>query len=161
MTHPTPTDHSQAHRARRERTDMSEQVEGEGLAEQEDRVTRIARGRAKHGVGSSEDFPGNVCHLVSPIVGWMRRRERDGKPLDDLAHTIERLSLVLDMANDEAERALEDSAAHAPEADGATGEREHMCPGAAYCNVCAGSDPGSRPATPDADDATTASEGQS
>lgn len=79
---------------------MSADAAEDGLRE-----ARIAAGRVKHGVGASEDFPGNVCHLVSPIVGIMRRLERDGEPLriDDMDWMIDRLSLVLDMANDEAE----------------------------------------------------------
>lgn len=70
---------------------------------------RIAAGRVKHGVGASEDFPGNVCHLVSPIVGILRLRERDGEGFraDDMDHFIDRLSLVLDMARDEAARDAE------------------------------------------------------
>lgn len=69
-----------------------------------ERAERIAAGRIKHGVGSSEDFPGNVCHLVSPIVGTLRRRQRDGGTLPDMGRIIDRLSLVLDMAREEAER---------------------------------------------------------
>lgn len=65
---------------------------------------RIAAGRIEHGVGASEDFPGNVCHLVSPIVGMLRLSERDGTDLPDLDWMIDRLSLVLDMARQEAER---------------------------------------------------------
>ncbi|HKO27592.1 MAG TPA: hypothetical protein VJU80_09060 [Solirubrobacteraceae bacterium] len=66
---------------------------------------RIAEGRVKHGVGASEDFPGNVSHLVSPIVGTLRLRERDTVPitLGDIRWFIDRLSLVLDMARHEAE----------------------------------------------------------
>ncbi|MGZ6788353.1 MAG: hypothetical protein ACXVGQ_00210 [Mycobacteriaceae bacterium] len=73
-----------------------------------DRAERIAAGRTKHGVGASEDFPGNVCHLVSPIVGLLRLRQRDGRPLPDadMAHIIDHPSLVLDMANAEAERRI-------------------------------------------------------
>ena len=69
------------------------------------RDERILAGRIKHGVGSSEDFPGNVCHLVSPVVGILRLRERDGKTLtpDEMAYFIDRLSLVLDMAREEAD----------------------------------------------------------
>ena len=67
------------------------------------RDQRIAAGRIKHGVGASEDFPGNVCHLVSPLVGYLRLLERDGGGLD-LPHLIDRLSLVLDMAREQAER---------------------------------------------------------
>ena len=65
---------------------------------------RIAEGRIKHGVGLSEDFSGNVCHLVSPIVGMLRRSERDGADLPNLDWMIDRLGLVLDMARQEAER---------------------------------------------------------
>jgi hypothetical protein len=72
-----------------------------------ERDERIAAGRITHGVGMSEDFPGNVCHLVSPLVGHLRLLERDGRTLNaaDLAHYIERLSLVLDMADADTERA--------------------------------------------------------
>lgn len=78
-----------------------------------DAADRIAAGRVRHGVGESEDFPGNVCHLVSPIVGLMRLRQRDGEPLDDLGHVIDRLSLVLDMARQEAAAEAQRDAARA------------------------------------------------
>lgn len=70
------------------------------------RADRIAAGRIKHGVGASTDFPGNVCHLVSPIVGVLRLRQHHGETVepDYLDHLIDRLSLVLDMAEQEAER---------------------------------------------------------
>jgi hypothetical protein len=72
-----------------------------------DRAQRILAGRAKHGVGMSSNFPGNVSHLVSPLVGTLRLRERDGETLtaDEIAHYIDRLSLVLDMARQETEDA--------------------------------------------------------
>jgi hypothetical protein len=69
-----------------------------------DAAARIAAGRIKHGVGASEYLPGNVCHLVSPIVGTLRLRQHDGEPVPDLGWIIDRLSLVLDMARHEAER---------------------------------------------------------
>jgi hypothetical protein len=77
---------------------------------EKDAAARIAEGRIKHGVGQSEDFPGNVSHLVSPIVGTLRLRERDTKPitLGDIGWFIDRLSLVLDMARAEAERDTRD-----------------------------------------------------
>lgn len=72
----------------------------------ENRSARIAEGRIKHGVGSSENFPANVCHLVSPIVGHLRLRRQDGDaiPGSDLDHIIDRLNLVIDMAYHEAAR---------------------------------------------------------
>ena len=75
---------------------------GWGMSGEADMAARIIEGRIRHGVGSSEDFPGNVCHLVSPIVGYLRLRQRDGEAPTDLDHIIDRLSLVLDMARQEA-----------------------------------------------------------
>lgn len=72
-----------------------------------DAAARIAAGRIKHGVGPSENFPGNVCHLVSPIVGFLRLRQRDGGTVPEIGWMIDRLSLVLDMAQQEAEPALD------------------------------------------------------
>jgi hypothetical protein len=70
---------------------------------------RIAAGRVKHGVGASEYFPGNVCHLVSPIVGFLRLRQHDGQTdlASDLDWFVDRLGLVLDMARAEAEQNTE------------------------------------------------------
>lgn len=71
-----------------------------------DRAERIEAGRIRHGVGASEFLPGNVCHLVSPVVGFLRMRQRDSRPLTsaDLEWFISRLSLVLDLAEVEAEQ---------------------------------------------------------
>lgn len=69
------------------------------------RSERIAEGRVKHGVGSSEYLPGNVQHLVSPIVGLLRLMEHDGESPDaeTVTYVIDRLSLVLDLAREEDE----------------------------------------------------------
>lgn len=69
---------------------------------------RIAEGRVRHGVGLSPNFPGNVSHLVSPVVGFLRLRQRDNEPLttDDFDWFIDRLGLVLDMARHEAEQSI-------------------------------------------------------
>lgn len=73
------------------------------------REDRIATGRVKHGVGQSPDLAGNVCHLVSPIVGSLRLDERDGNTptQDEIRWMIDRLSLVLDLANEHAEEHLD------------------------------------------------------
>lgn len=59
--------------------------------------------RARHGLGSSDCFPGNVSHLVNPIVGALRLMERDGEALSatDMEWYIDRLSLVLALAESE------------------------------------------------------------
>ena len=66
---------------------------------------RIAEGRPLHGLGPSTYLPGNVQHLVSPLVGMLRLQEADGETPDaeDVAHLIDRLSLVLDLAREEDE----------------------------------------------------------
>lgn len=75
---------------------------------------RIAAGRVTHGVGDSEDLPGNISHLVSPVVGQLRRAQRDGT-VPDLDWIIDRLSLVLDMARVEAETSPRPVTAHVHE----------------------------------------------
>ena len=74
---------------------------------------RIAAGRTKHAVGDSDYLPGNVCHLVSPVIGRLRLDQRDGRT-PDYDWMIDRLSLVLDMSRAEAERDL------SPDLNGAT-----------------------------------------
>jgi hypothetical protein len=70
------------------------------------RDERIAAGRIRHGVGSDDYLPGNVQHLVSPIVGILRLKEHNGEDIDAglLEYVIDRLSLVLDLAQKDAER---------------------------------------------------------
>jgi hypothetical protein len=63
---------------------------------------RIAEGRSGHGLGQSDYLPGNVQHLVSPIVGMLRRMERDGEipDEDDYKFLIDRLTFVLEIARE-------------------------------------------------------------
>ena len=70
---------------------------------------RVAEGRAHHGLGASTYLPGNVQHLVSPLVGMLRLREHDGELLDanDMVYMIDRLSFVLDIASEADERGPE------------------------------------------------------
>ncbi len=88
----------------------------------EDRAAILARGteswrkrveneQVLHGLGPSTYLPGNVCHLVSPIVGMLRLMERDGESPDagDVAFVIDRLSFVLELAREEAEKNRRDS----------------------------------------------------
>lgn len=69
------------------------------------REDRIAIGRVKHGLGSSDYLPGNIQHLVSPIVGFLRLRHRDeiAPTAEDVEWMIDRLSLVLDLAREQDE----------------------------------------------------------
>lgn len=64
---------------------------------------RRAEGRPLHGLGPSTYFPGNVQHLVSPLVGHLRLMERDGEALaaEDMVHYIDRLLLVLELAREQ------------------------------------------------------------
>lgn len=67
---------------------------------------RVDNGLPHHGLGRSNYFPGNVLHLVSPLVGHLRLLEQDGKTLDahDILHYIDRLAFVLELAWEEDER---------------------------------------------------------
>lgn len=67
--------------------------------------TRVEEGRPLHGLGPSEFFPGNVAHLVSPLVGELRLMERDGEALkpEKMAYYIDRLMLVLELAREQEE----------------------------------------------------------
>ncbi len=67
---------------------------------------RVAEGRPHHGLGASTYFPGNVCHLVSPIVGHLRLMEHYGETDLDakyLAYLIDRLSMVIELAEEQVE----------------------------------------------------------
>ena len=67
---------------------------------------RIAEGRPHHGLGPSTYLPGNVCHLVSPIVGHLRLMEHYGETDLDakyLAYLIDRLSMVIELAEEQVE----------------------------------------------------------
>ena len=59
-------------------------------------------GKRDHGLGPSTYLPGNVSHLVSPIVGMLRLMERDGEAPDpeDMAYMIDRLAFVLEIARE-------------------------------------------------------------
>lgn len=74
------------------------------------RDERIAQGRIDHGLGQSEYFPGNVQHLVSPIVGILRLKEADGDKVgpSTMAYMIDRLSLLLDLAVEQDEKHTEE-----------------------------------------------------
>lgn len=63
---------------------------------------RKSKGSRLHGLGPSEYLPGNVSHLVSPIVGMLRLLERDGEAPDaeDVDYMIDRLSFVLELARE-------------------------------------------------------------
>lgn len=64
---------------------------------------RVAEGRPHHGLGADDYFPGNVQHLVSPIVGNMRLIMADGKmpTPSDIEHWVDRLAFVLEIAQEE------------------------------------------------------------
>ena len=66
---------------------------------------RIAEGRPHHGLGPSTYLPGNVSHLVSPVVGHLRLMDEDGEVLDasDMTWIIDRLSMVLELAREQVE----------------------------------------------------------
>lgn len=63
---------------------------------------RVAEGRQHHGLGSTDYLPGNVQHLVSPIVGHLRLMQADGESLgpEDMEWMIDRLSFVLEIAQE-------------------------------------------------------------
>lgn len=67
---------------------------------------RIEEDKPLHGLGPSTYFPGNVSHLVSPIVGILRIMEADGEipDEDDFAWFIDRLTFVLELAEEEVEK---------------------------------------------------------
>lgn len=67
---------------------------------------RIAEGRPHHGLGPSTYLPGNVSHLVSPVVGRLRLRAGLDEPLSDsdMLYIIDRLSMVLELAREQAEQ---------------------------------------------------------
>ena len=71
------------------------------------RQERIKAGRAKHGVGDDPRLYANVQHLVSPIVGLLRLEQADGMQLSygTLEYIIDRLSLVLDLAEEDGDNA--------------------------------------------------------
>lgn len=66
---------------------------------------RVDNGLPHHGMGKDEFFPGNVSHLVSPVVGILRRIQAGQTELteDRLEYFIDRLSFVLELAREEAE----------------------------------------------------------
>jgi hypothetical protein len=61
----------------------------------------------RFGVPSPAGFPADVQHLVNPIIGWLRLMEADGEALEpsSMASIIERLELVVELAEGEHERA--------------------------------------------------------
>ena len=63
---------------------------------------RVQEGRPHHGLGSSDHFPGNVQHLVSPIVGTLRLRKHHGEALtqEELDHIEDRLAFLLEIARE-------------------------------------------------------------
>ena len=64
---------------------------------------RIAEGRPLHGLGPSTYLPGNVQHLVSPLVGMLRLQEADGETPDaeDVdAEPVDAVMLILDVADE-------------------------------------------------------------
>lgn len=67
---------------------------------------RVDEGRPHHGLGPSDYLPGNVQHLVSPLVGHLRLMERDGEALEskDMDYFIDRLMFVLELAREEDEK---------------------------------------------------------
>lgn len=64
---------------------------------------RVDEGRPHHGLGPSDYFPGNVQHLVSPIVGMLRLDQADGRTMtpENLEYVIDRLAFVLELAREE------------------------------------------------------------
>lgn len=64
---------------------------------------RVEAGRDHHGLGPSTYFPGNVQHLVNPVVGILRIMEQDGEipDADDFAYLIDTLAFVLELAEEE------------------------------------------------------------
>lgn len=63
---------------------------------------RVDENRPHHGLGSSDYLPGNVQHLVSPIVGNMRLIMASGdtvKP-SEVDFWIDRLMFVLEIARE-------------------------------------------------------------
>jgi hypothetical protein len=65
--------------------------------------------RGRHGVGLSDYLPGNVCHLVAPLVGHIDYYLGENKAnfkIDDeyLRHMLDRLRTVLLLARDQIEK---------------------------------------------------------
>lgn len=68
---------------------------------------RKASGRPDHGLGTSDYLPGNVQHLISPIVGHLRLMQRAGELTftpEYFEHIIDRLMFVIEIAREADEK---------------------------------------------------------
>lgn len=66
---------------------------------------RVEADLPHHGLGPSRYYPGNVSHLVQPIVGMLRLMERDNETpdADDVTYMIDRLAFVLELTGEKIE----------------------------------------------------------
>lgn len=79
---------------------------------------RVKSGKPTHGMGPSRYLPGDVQHLVSPLVGMLRLMECDGETPDaeDVEYLIDRLSFVLDIAREDSSLPVDALVATDPQA---------------------------------------------